>query len=766
MSSGVGRSQYHPEMGLRCALTRLVSRPLVAVDRLLVAAMFVLSLLLYAATAARTVTGEDAGEFLTAAHVLGVPHPPGYPLWLLLGWAADHLLPFGTVAFRVTTASFVFSALANALFLAVALKTIRSRLAACAGAALFAVSLTHWSQAVIPEVYGLNSFFFALSTLQLVLFAERPTVARLLAMAFVAGLACTNHTTAVPVALLLLAGAILIAPPLFKRPGLVALVLLAGVLPNALYLILLPVSSRNPYLDWGNPETLSALYDHVTRTEFARQEAARRASEHVADFFVRLGNLREWGLRQFGSGWMLLLCALGFLPLARRQTGLWLFLSSSAGLCTIGLTHYMAYELSREHLYGVAVYWIPAAMTLAWYAACGLDLLVAAVDRRLVRTSSGNRRLATAVGAFSLAALVALPGAVNFRLADRSRTTLIEDYGRALLDGMEPDALYFSSNDRNTLSVIYQQGVLGYRADVTIAGKYGPIEEEFFEPVFDDADRARFDELPLPARPEFIESVLMRKWRGPVYCAAWRSLTDWPGRTLEPVGLLFRVMTADEARAWWAEGENGAEPPGLAIWNRLAPLIEVPERQRVDLTVQSMRNDLLYMRGYAQLRAGHLDDALATWGGIGGSLAPLKQTLNNCGSALAEAGQTAEALTFFDRALEEDPRYANALRNKAFVHRARKEWSQAIEALQAVVAIDLDDKAAGFELARLLEQDGRVTEALAEYGELAKRDETDPWPWVEKARLLERVGQRDQAEQAYARAQQLERRRAGTVQQP
>src|SRR6185436_14019117 len=215
----------------------------------------------YGATAARTVTGEDAGELVAAAHVLGVPHPPGYPLWLLLAWTADHLLGFGSVAFRVTTMSFVFAALANALLLAVALKTIRSRLAACAGAALFAVSLTHWSQAVIPEVYGLNSCFFALSALQLVLFAERPTPRRLLAMAFVAGLACTNHTTAVPVALALLAGSILVAPLLFERPDLVALVLLAGLLPNALYLILPVLSSSDPYIDWGNPESLGALWD-------------------------------------------------------------------------------------------------------------------------------------------------------------------------------------------------------------------------------------------------------------------------------------------------------------------------------------------------------------------------------------------------------------------------------------------------------------------------------------------------------------------------
>src|SRR5262249_54100280 len=154
--------------------------------------------------------------------------------------------------------------------------------------------------------------------------------------------------------------------------------------------------------------------------------------------------------------------------------------------------------------------------------------------------------------------------------------------------------------------VLYEQGVWGYRTDVTLAGKYGQIESELIERFFDDADRARFDALPVPERPDFIESVLIRKWPGPVYLAARRNMADLPGKTLGPDGPLFRVMTADEARAWWAGDNEGAEPPGLAIWDHLSRLIDVPERQRVDITVQGVRNDLLYMRGYAQLRAGRL----------------------------------------------------------------------------------------------------------------------------------------------------------------
>jgi len=233
---------------VRQALTRLTTRRLTRLDALLVCVMFLGSAALYAVTCARTVTGEDSGELLAAAHEFGVPHPPGYPLWLLLSWALDHTLPWLTVAWRVSMVSALSAAAANALLLAIALKTVRSRLAAFTGAALFAVSLTHWTQAVIPEVYALNACFVALQALQLILLAERPTAGRLLALAAVTGLSCTNHTSAFPVAVIVGLAAVLIAPQLLRSPAKVAGALVAGVLPLGIFFVLIAASSHDPYL--------------------------------------------------------------------------------------------------------------------------------------------------------------------------------------------------------------------------------------------------------------------------------------------------------------------------------------------------------------------------------------------------------------------------------------------------------------------------------------------------------------------------------------
>src|SRR3954470_5787651 len=107
--------------------------------------IFALAAALYARTLAPSVLPGDYAEFQMCAAVLGVPHPTGYPLYILLGKLFT-LLPVGDVAYRVNLSSAIYMAGAVGMLYAVGLKMLRllgwERVwwAAAVGAALFAVS--------------------------------------------------------------------------------------------------------------------------------------------------------------------------------------------------------------------------------------------------------------------------------------------------------------------------------------------------------------------------------------------------------------------------------------------------------------------------------------------------------------------------------------------------------------------------------------------------------------------------------------------------
>src|SRR5262245_60054533 len=156
----------------------------------------------YALTLSPTVAwvneGEDSGDLLVASATLGIPHPTGYPLFVLLGRVAG-FLPLGSLAFRINLVAAVAGAV-SVYFIARYVLEVAPRAAsagaalAAAGAALtYAFSRGAWSQSVLAEVYSLNAAFLA-AILWALARAERTGSARHLALAaYLLGLGLTNH---------------------------------------------------------------------------------------------------------------------------------------------------------------------------------------------------------------------------------------------------------------------------------------------------------------------------------------------------------------------------------------------------------------------------------------------------------------------------------------------------------------------------------------------------------------------------------------------
>ena len=180
-------------------------------NRIIAGIVFLVSFLVYYDTMAPTVSFWDCGEFIATAHTLGVPHPPGSPLFLIIGRIFS-MIPFSPdIAFRVNLISVLVSALAVMLLYLVIVKVIahwRGGIkensdviiafgGALVGALTFAFTDSHWFNAVEAEVYSMSTFFTAI-VMWLILHwserAEEPGNERyILIIAYMIGLAIGIH---------------------------------------------------------------------------------------------------------------------------------------------------------------------------------------------------------------------------------------------------------------------------------------------------------------------------------------------------------------------------------------------------------------------------------------------------------------------------------------------------------------------------------------------------------------------------------------------
>jgi hypothetical protein len=200
--------------------------------------------------------GSDGGELVTASVTLGVPHPPGYPTYVLVGKLFG-FLPFGdTLAYRYNLFSAVAMSSAVGLLTATCGKMFnhidpaksKNKLSFLSIGLTFAFIPLVWSQSVIAEVYALNLSVLAALLWFLLGPAERQ---RPLVIVFLLGLATTTHLTSL---FLLPAVFLLLCKLSWKR---VLSGFLLGVSP---FLAPLLLGSGNSPIIWGDPTDLSGLW--------------------------------------------------------------------------------------------------------------------------------------------------------------------------------------------------------------------------------------------------------------------------------------------------------------------------------------------------------------------------------------------------------------------------------------------------------------------------------------------------------------------------
>ncbi len=276
----------------------------------------------------------DSAELTAAAVALGVAHPTGFPLYCIVARAAA-FVPLGELAFRVELLSAVCAALAVFWTTRLVLDLCRDDMHALVGAAvagtLLALSAVFLRQATVAEVYAPGAALLA-GGLVLLEQVSRGGDARWgLALALVCGLCLAMHVSTWllgPVALALMGVRLYRGA---RWPLLAPLVALAMAGAAIAYLPVRSASGHVGVLDWGHPDQLDRLSDHLSaqriRNAFSDQmgvvegaQVAPQVASLVEESADQLGPIAPLAAL-FGLGW-----------LARQRRSRWV----AAALAVIG----------------------------------------------------------------------------------------------------------------------------------------------------------------------------------------------------------------------------------------------------------------------------------------------------------------------------------------------------------------------------------------------------------------------------------------------
>lgn len=418
------------------------------------------ALAIYLRTLAPTLFGLDSAEFSVAAYTLGIPHGPGYAVYLLLAHLFT-LLPIGDVGYRANLLSAMAGAGMVALAVSLARRLGAGALPALAGGLSLAFCYYTWSSAVMAEVYTLQTCFLAGSLLCLWQWRQSGRWGWLLPTVALAGLAVANSAATLlwwpGLAFLAWSGGSKHPSITWRRAALLAGVLLLSLLP----LLYFPwrAAAHTPFIYAGEYDTAGIFHplDLTSPPTLLWYLSGRQFSGLI---FAHTRNLPDF-LREMGKFMHQLWAAFLGIGLPLGVWGLWRLWQRegrlAAGLVLVALPHTLFFVT-----YGAPdkdTMFLPVLLVWALCLALGLEQV------RLAWGTAGPW------GAWVLLILPLMLVLVNFSYADVSQVWNHRDIAQARLAQAAPESIYIAAWG-DAVAMHYLQLVDGERRDVTVVNVF------------------------------------------------------------------------------------------------------------------------------------------------------------------------------------------------------------------------------------------------------------------------------------------------------
>jgi hypothetical protein len=483
--------------------------------------------LLYGVTLAPTTHFWDASEYITVAHILGIPHPPGNPLFVLMARAWELLLSVTglSVAVRVNLFSSLMSAGAAVFWYLVVHRILEAfstservrRVGAGAAVLVSATAFTVWSQSNVNEkVYTISLFTIALLSWVAFLWRDHVELHRgmqggrwhddnaIVFMVFVLALSVANHLMAFLAAPALVLLLFLVKPQVFMNWRIYAWSAVFLVVGLSVHLFLPIRAGLGPIINEAAPtcaglgEALvsvltfgSAGCENLSAALAREQYAKPPVTERMAPLWAQMANYFQYFDWQYARSLMgnhgylapaRLPITLLFLGLGgygawehwKRDRISFAYLGTLFLTLSVGLVFYLnfRYGYNQVGALGLSVdlaevrerdYFFLVSFSM-WGLWVGIGLT--ALWLQLTERLGGRDR--APLLASPVLALAFLPLLLNWSYASRAGDYSARDWAYNLLQSVEPYAVLFTNGDNDTFPLWYLQEVEGIRRDVTV----------------------------------------------------------------------------------------------------------------------------------------------------------------------------------------------------------------------------------------------------------------------------------------------------------
>jgi len=484
-----------------------------------------MTFLLYLITLSPETAMWDTSEYIAAAYTFGLPHPPGNPLFVIIGRVASIIPIAPSVAMRINLLAAISSAISAGMWFLITERVLvgwfEKRWQRIAGGSLAvligATAFTVWSQSVVNEkVYTVSLLGLAVCawlTVRWCDFPESPKADKLLVLiAYICGLGYANHMAG-----LLAVPAIVIAV-LIRRPATLLRWKLILATAGALVLGASPFATQPiraahfPAINEGEPTacrdglklsctfsqgTYDAFMYNFNRGQYGKPNLAERQAPFTAQVamwwhyfewqWLRDAHGEQPRLQFTLAGIFLLLGLLGGWVHFRRDPRSFAFFGPLMFTLTLVLIYYLNFKYGasqapelgnnvarevrdRDYFY----LWSFSAWSV--WAALGLVYVWESIAVLL-----GSERVKVGLETFDLPttrswllstpvlAIAFVPLVGNWQASSRAGETDTADFAIDLLNSVEPYGILVTVGDNDTFPLWYAQEVLGVRQDVTVA---------------------------------------------------------------------------------------------------------------------------------------------------------------------------------------------------------------------------------------------------------------------------------------------------------